>query len=231
MEILAGKLPEARGRGAQWATAVQWSLRHDFARANNLLMPLFDHAISYRYPAGATPLEGPVKLRDYPEKAGWLGDPATWEGDLPQVTPFRDFQGDPSRACWLPDGYMAAVWQSFVVREPRLRIVRPAGMGDGAPFEALRSDDPLRVEVRLEGDLDPARIELLDGYRRIGELSGSPPRCELKGIAPGLHALIASAVTRDGRRFHSHPNTVLITAPEPPGGSGDGAEKPEPRGL
>jgi hypothetical protein len=210
MEILARKLPEARARGARWATAVQWGRRHEFARANNLLMPLFDRAIRYRYPPDRTPRQGPVPLKSHPEEAGWVGDPATWREPAPTIAPVKDYRGDASQACWLPDGYVAAVWQAFVVREPKLTIISPAGLGDGKPFSPHRADEPILVEVRLAESVPAERVDIFDGDRRLGTLGGKPLALRLERLEPGVHALIAIATTQDGERFVSRPNTILV---------------------
>lgn len=215
MQLLADKLPVARRERAQWATAVQWRRRHEFFRANDLLMPLFDHAIRHRYPSGAAPLKGPVALNDYDEAQGWLGDPATWDGPLPRTAPVAEYQGDPSRACWLPDGYVAAVWQAFVTREPKLTITAPKGMGDGEPFAAHAASTPLDVTVSAAPDIKFRKIELLDGDRRLGEFTGTPPQLTLNHLAPGVLALIAAGTSESGDRAVSRPNTILVIAPTP----------------
>jgi len=215
MEILARKLPEARARHAQWATAVQWRLRHDFARANNLLMPLFDHVIRYRHPAPAAPRTAPAKLRDYREADGWLGDPNTWGGSLPAVAPAKAFKGDATRACWLPDAYVAAVWQAFVVREPKLTIVEPTGQGDGKPFTACRARQAIRVRVRVADGTRPCKLVLNDGDRKLAEFPDGRRELTLDGLAPGVHALIAVATNPAGRKRLSRPNTILVTADRP----------------
>ena len=214
MELLAGKLPEARARGARWATAVQWRLRHDFARANNLLMPLFARAIAHRYPRGATPQAGPVKLTDRPLADGWLGDPNTWAGDLATIAPAKDYKGDPARACWLPDAYVAAVWQAFVVREPKLSIAAPDGLGDGKPFSTHPAGRAIGVRVTLAEGLAPKRLELYDGDRRLAAFGEGKLELTLDGLAPGVHALIAVATDPAGRKLVSRPNTLVVVPAE-----------------
>ena len=212
MEILAGKLPQARVNRAQWATAVQWRLRHDFARANNLLVPLFDHAIRYRYPKGATPLRGPVKLKDYREADGWLGDPNTWTGDSPTIGPVGGFAADATKACWLPDRYLAAVWQAFVVRDPKVTLIEPAGMGDGKPFSWHPPRAAIRVRVEVSRELEVGRLELHDGDGMLAEFPKGKRELTLDALDPGVHALIASATSQAGQRFISRPNTILVVA-------------------
>ena len=77
----------------------------------------------------------------HPGPAG-LGDPNTWGGDLATIAPASDFKGDPARACWLPDAYVAAVWQAFVVREPKLSIAAPDGPAPGVRALIAVATDP-----------------------------------------------------------------------------------------
>jgi len=87
MEKLLVKLPAVRSElDAQFAIAPQWRRRHEFYKANNLLMPLFDRVIAYRYPQDASPADGPVKLRDYKVTGGWLGDVSTWDSQWATLT-------------------------------------------------------------------------------------------------------------------------------------------------
>lgn len=210
MEKLADKLPATRSEGAQWATAVQWRLRHDFARANNLIMPLFDRAIRHRYPKGQTPLKGPVNLQDYEEANGWIGDPATWRSQAPHIAPVARFKGNASKACWLPDADVAAVWQAFVVREPKLTIAAPKGFGDKQPFAPHPAGKPIAVRLQVASDLNAKKIDLYDGSRKIATLAGPPPQVTIEQLDPGVHALIAVATLDDGRLSLSRPNTILV---------------------
>jgi hypothetical protein len=216
MEKLAQKLPAARSEGAQWATAVQWRLRHDFARANNLIMPLFARAIRHRYSPAQTPVKGPVALSGYKESNGWIGDPATWRSQAPLIAPIGKFKGDASNACWLPDAYVAAVWQAFVVHEPKLTIAAPKGFGDKQPFAPHRAGKPIAVQLQVASDLKAKKIDLYDGNRQIATFTGSPPQLTIERLEPGVHALIAVATLDDGRRSYSRPNTILVLAGEQP---------------
>jgi len=230
MEILGRKLPEARTQHAQWAIAVQWRLRHNFARANNMLMPLFDRAIRQRYAQGATPRAGSVALRDYREAAGWLGDPSTCADSLPHIAPVKGFKGDSTKACWLPDAFVAAVWQAFVVREPKLTIVEPAGMGDGKPFIAHQAGGAMRVCLQVADDLKPQRLELYDGDRKLAEFAEGKQEVVVEGLTPGVHALIAVTTDLAGRKLVSRPNTILVVGARKPGAPGPvGAEGPKGR--
>ena len=210
MEILRRKLPEARADDAQWAIAVQWRRRHEWHRANNLIMPLFHRAIQYRCPSDRLPLDGPVQLAPYDPAAGWLGDLETWRSDRPVIASVTSGTIDARQACWLPDRYLAAVWQAFVVPQPRLRIVQPSGQGDGKPFEAYRSNSLLAARISVDEGVRAKRFELFDGDRKIGQFRGEPLTCSLDGLEPGIHALIAAATLEDDEVVLSHPNTIMV---------------------
>ena len=214
MEKLTAKLPEARRNGAQWAIAVQWGQRHEWYRANNLVMPLFDRAIAKRYPASASPLDGPVQLIDYDPKNGWLGDIGTWHSQCPTIAPAGKTTIPAGRSCWLPDHYVASVWQAFVAKEPRIKIITPAGQGDGKPFAAYSSGSPISVTLAADPTCKTEHIDLYDGSERIGRCEGDPPNCVIKGLEAGVHALIARVTTSDGRQICSHPNTIVVVEPQ-----------------
>lgn len=208
MEKLLAKLPEQRRQAAQWSIAVQWRRRHEFARANNMVMPLFDHAIRIRYPDEATPVDGPVKLNPIDESSGWLGQVSTWTRPAPAIAAYDKFAGDKSAACWFPDAYVAHVWQAFVVQAPRLSIQQPAGQGDG-DFHLHAAGRPIHVELKIAAGLKPQQVQLFDGDRPLGKFEGNQFTLELK---PGIYTLIAVATTESGEKSISHPNTIIMAA-------------------
>lgn len=210
MEILRRKLPEARAHGAQWAIAVQWRRRHEWHRANNLIMPLFGRVIEKRYPPGKLPLRECVELADYSENDGWLGDISAWNSDNPKIAPVRDKTIEASEACWLPDRYLASVWRAFVVANPKVRIVQPAGQADAKPFTAYSPAHVLEVGLEIDKGLPWERIELFDGDKLIGKFSGNPLKCKPKTMKPGIHSLIASATLETGQKILSNPNTIVV---------------------
>jgi hypothetical protein len=207
MEQLLAKLPAERQEHARWAIAVQWGRRHEFARANNLAMPWFDRVIAHRLPDNVPPGQG-VSLRDCPESSGWLGSTADWS----TIAPYEEFSGDRTQACWLPDAYVAHVWQAFVARSPQVRIEEPAGLGDGAPLVVHESGEPIRVRIKLTDPSSVQRIELYRGDTRWLAAAGAATDLQGPPLPPGIHALFAAAVRNDGTRHLSPPNTILVRA-------------------
>jgi hypothetical protein len=226
---LAEKLPVQRAEGALWATAIQWGQGHEFALANNLVMPWFDRVIRARYPVGATPLEGPVTLAPLAESDGWLGDPATWDAPMPSVAAFADYAGDKAAACWLPDAYLAAAWCGFVAKKPGVVIRRPAGQGDKADFQPHPAAWPVVVSVEVTAGRATS-VEVLDGDRTLARTDAAPCDVAIGPLAPGVHALLAVATLEDGRRLVSRPHTIIVTgkpaAPEKPAAEPDAKAEP-----
>jgi hypothetical protein len=209
MEILGANLPKERAQGARWATAVQWGRKHEFAWANNLVIPFFERVIQQRYPAAQNPLQGVPKLLPMDEKSGWLTDGGSWNGNAPRVASFEKYEADKGAAGWLPDAYLAAVWRAFVSKSPGVKITSPAGFGDGQPFATLPAQNPVAVTVEIKGA--PQKAQLFDGDNLLGELNAAPFAWNVK-LAPGTHSLIAIA-TFENEVQVSRPATVIVARP------------------
>lgn len=209
MQQLTDKLPVQRREGALWAIAVQWGRRHEFGQANNLVMPFFDDVIQRRYPGERSPTNGSVQLLDYPEAKGWLADPGKWGAVRPAPYSYADYAGDKGAACWLPTPRVASVWSAFVSRSEGAKIMTPAGLGDGQPFTAHAPDRPIRVRAETAGKGKPARVELLDGYKIIGQRTEAPYEFEVT-LSPGIHPLIVVVTQDDGKQAVSRPHTLVV---------------------
>jgi len=210
MEKLAAKLPAARQVAAHWTTAVQWGRRHEFGQANNLLMPFFDHVIRKRYSADLSPRNGPVALHACPACEGWLTDMSSWDSAWPTVVAAKDVTADTAKMGWLPDAYVAAVWRAFVAKGSPLRIVEPAGMGDGQPFVLHQPDDAILMKVKVKDDAVFKVIEWYDGDRKVAEMPGDRREAAPLKWSPGIHTLIAVGLRADGTRVASQPNTFIV---------------------
>jgi len=211
MQLLTDKLPLQRQDGARWAIAVQWGRGHEFAAANNLILPFFDQVIRKRYPRDQTPEKGPPKLLDYPEADGWLGEQDTWTTRRPAIHPAADFKGDRSKVCWLPNRQVACVWRAFVAKAPTLTIKAPAGLGDGQPFAPHSAGEPLVVSVEDRGG-KPRKVELFDGDTLLGECASMPFEFKVAKLQPGVHSLIAVATYEKDEQSVSRPCTILVKA-------------------
>jgi hypothetical protein len=209
MEILGANLPKERAQSGRWATAVQWGRRHEFAAANNLVVPFFGRVIQQRYPAAQNPLQGVPKLLPSEEKSGWLVDNASWTSNAPRTASFEKYEADKGAAGWLPDAYMAAVWRAFVSKSTDVKITSPVGLNDGQPFNALPSQNPVAVTVEVKGASQ--KVQLFDGDNLLGESTAAPFSWSLK-MEPGVHSLIAIA-TFENEQQVSRPVTVIVSRP------------------
>ena len=202
-EKLMAKLPEVRSQAARFAIAVQWDRKHEFARANNLLMPLFDAAIRQRLGQPGEP------LKDFPESAGWLGDVSDWKNGIATIAPFAEYKGDKAKACWLPDENTARAWQAFVTYKPPLELKSPPGLGDGQPFILHKVGETITVEIKaeLKHESTPP-VEVFAGEKTLGQLQAG--KLEIQFDRPGIYPLFLRAQNADGSVRLSRPNTILV---------------------
>jgi hypothetical protein len=200
-EKLMAKLPATRAQGGRFGIAPQWGRRHDFARANNLLMLLFDAAIRHRLGKPGEP------LRSFSEERGWLGDVSKWKAGNSTIAPFMEYQGDKVKTCWLPDAKTAHAWQAFVTFKPKLKLKNPPGLGDGQPFILHKVDEWIEVEIagspRTKGP-----IEVRSGAEQIGELKDG--KLNVKFSSPGFYPIFLQAIAEDGMTIMSRPNTLIV---------------------
>ncbi len=204
MEQLLTKLPAERAEHAQWGIAPQWGRGHEYARANNLVLPYFDRAVRQRLPrAGSS--DGDSKLVNLDEAKGWLGDVDSWQAPLATIGSFADYAGDKTKAAWLPDRYLAFCWRAFVAHKPALKITSPSGMGDGAAFDPFAADAPLAVTIDCQAAGDTvAAVELFDGDVPLGKAAVEnggkiPVNITIAKLERGLKALHAMGYDAAGK--------------------------------
>ncbi len=182
---------------------MQWGRKHEFARANNLLMPLFDAAIRRRLGQPGEPLQ------EFPESAGWLGDVSEWKTGIAAIAPFDEYQGDKAKACWLPDEKTARAWQAFVTHKPTLELKNPSGLGDGQPFILHHVGERITVERKSKSQNESAApVEVFAGGKKLGQLQAG--KLEIQFDQPGVYPLYLRSTDADGAAILSRPNTVLV---------------------
>ena len=200
-EKLMAKLPEARAQGGRFSIAPQWGRKHEFARANNLLMPLFDAAIRVRLGKSGEP------LKPFGEKDGWLGDVSGWKEGGSVIAPFGKFKGNKAKACWFPDAKTAYAWQAFVTFKPQLKLKNPPGLGDGQPFILHKVSEAIEVQVAGKPKTKGA-IEVWAGTKRLGELAEG--KLMVKFSEPGFYPVFLKALNDEGAVIRSRPNTLIV---------------------
>ena len=214
MEILTKKLPEQRKEGALWAIAVNWGLRHEYANANDLVWPFFDQVIRYRLPRNQTSLTGPVKLRDYREEDGWLGDISTWDSASASISSYKDYKGDRSKAAWLPNRYVAHTWQAFVSRSSGLTIKQPISKPEEKTSLIIGAKFPI-VTTGLTS-VENKRVEYFDGHNLLLSTTGDSQRVVINGLPTGVRSLIA-VEKFNNKQLVSKPVAVVVNpVPKPP---------------
>lgn len=205
MERLLEKLPTERAADAQWAIAPQWGRKHEWYWANNLIVPFYDRVIAARFPQDVNLASGPVKLRAFDTKAGWSGDPTTWQDPLPQIT-----SGSKPGCCWLPDQYTAAVWQAFVAHKPPLKIAAPPGMSGRTEFSIHRAGQPIDVRIAVDKQVEIEKLELYNGHQPLCGIAVDSSTGTIVNPRPGVYSLIAVATLSGGQRVVSAPNAILV---------------------
>ena len=209
MQLHLEKLPIERSAGANWAIAVQWGRRHEFALANNLVVPFFEDVIRQRLPADADPTSGPVALRPAPQEEAWYGSVSGWSDKKRWGTMGRaGTLADESTACWLPSERVAATWRAFVASDSAVTISEPAGLGDKQPFTLYQSGRPIRVVAA--GDLgNGVRVDLLDGHTTLAMKEAAPFVFDVT-LEPGAHPLIIAVRRGDETSTFSRPHTIIV---------------------
>ncbi|HEX8914705.1 MAG TPA: hypothetical protein VF796_20305, partial [Humisphaera sp.] len=205
MPLHLEKLPVQRKAGANWGIAVQWGRGHEFALANNLVMPFFEDALRQRLPEKTEPGKPPV-LAAAPQAGVWLGDVSGWaeKKHVGAIAPASDYKGDATAAAWFPSARIAHAWRALVSADKAVQIKEPAGLGDGQPFSPLPAGKPVKVVVEATKP-GVTKVELFDGDVRLGAKDGSAGEFEVT-LTPGSHPLIAVAHTAEGP-VYSKPNT------------------------
>ena len=188
----------------EWGLAMQWGKGHDYANTNALAWPFIEHAIRYRV-GDRTAVSGPVKLRDYPEKDGWLGDVETWETNWATIRPFSEEQAGRVTNTWLLDEHVACVWRAFVSKDPKVSVtVEPDAKAAG------------RHVVRAAGDFpaDLKKVEFYDGKVLLGEAAAAPYEVTTDKLARGVCSVYAVCLCAGEKRVATNP--VLRVAGQDP---------------
>jgi len=193
-EKLRAKVAEHRPQGARWAIAPQWGRRHEYHNANDLVWPLWEHAIRRRL-SEPTPANAPPELAAVAEASGWLGEMPTKKGVVPRIAPYAEFGDERSTACWFQNAFLAHAWRAFLADVGQLRLETPGGL-------TLKNGAPLSVEV-IKAPKNVAKYELFNGDTLIAESVGSATTLTAEGLPVGVPALYAVATTDDGARVYS----------------------------
>ena len=156
-----------RPSGALWANAFEQNTAHNEGNVDGVFFTFFDHAIRARYPAGATPLSGPVTLLDLTESNGWLAtEPTVSSGLSGSVYPYATYSGDKTTACWLMDADVANLYRGFATYNPAVTVT-PVG---GPLFSASQMIE-FRVSVDSAAFPEWTSADVYDGAFKLGTVN------------------------------------------------------------
>ena len=203
-ELLKAKLPEVRAEHGLYAIAIQWKRKHEYFRANNLVVPFFDAVIAQRLVDLAKP------LANIDESSGWLGEMQDWD-NATTVASFVDYKGDRTKACWFPNATIAHAWQAFVTKDEALQINAPVGVGDGKAIRVY----PLGQAIEVKGGTkdkaqDQEPIDVYSGARKVGTLSDGSAIVTFD--KPGFYPIYLQSKRPDGRVQRSRSSTIIVGA-------------------
>jgi len=156
-----------RPSGGLCAIAVEQNTGHVEGNVDGVFFTFFDHAIRARYPAGVTPLSGPVTLLDLSETNGWLAtEPTVGSGLSGSVYPYAAYSGDKTTACWLMDEDVANLYRGFATYNPAVTVT-PVG---GPLFSASQM---IEFRVSVDSAAFPAwtSADVYDGAVMLGTVT------------------------------------------------------------
>lgn len=201
-ESVAAAFDSNRAKGALWALVMHWGLGHDSGNSNALIVPFFDQVIQARLPNDQSAERSPVKLIDLPETDGFLGGRDAWASTFATIAPFKNHQGDKTKASWLPNEPLAYLWRAEVAKSPPIRM----------KTKWDQTGDMWTFVVSAEGDLpkDIETLEFFDANRLLGSTNTAPFSIAADNVSSGIHSVLAIATLKTGRKITSPP--LLIVA-------------------
>jgi autotransporter-associated beta strand protein len=161
-----------RLRGGLCALAVEQNAGHVEGNVNGLFFTFFDHAIRARYPAGVTPLLGPVTLLDLSESNGWLAAKPTVSGGLSgTVYPYAAYSGTKTTACWLMDADVANLYRGFATYGPANTAPAVTVTAVGGPLFSASQEIEFRVAVDSNAFPNWTSADVYDGAVKLGTVT------------------------------------------------------------
>ena len=158
-----------RPSGAPWALAFEGNSPHQEGNVNGMFFTFFDHAIRARYPTGATPLTGPVALRDLTETRGWLATkPTVGKGLSGKVYRYTDYPGPDAKthACWLMDADVANLYRGFATYSPAVTVTAVGG-------PVFSAGQTIQFNVAVDSAAFPGWVsaDVYDGAVKLGTVT------------------------------------------------------------
>jgi autotransporter-associated beta strand protein len=195
-----------RPSGGLCALAVEHNTGHSEGNVDGVFFTFFDHAIRARYPAGVTPLSGPVTLLDLTESNGWLAtEPTISSGLSGSVYPYADYPGTKTTACWLMDADVANLYRGFATYNPAVTVTPVGG-----PLFLDSQMIEFRVSVDSAAFPDWTSADVYDGAFKLGTVNKGGPM-SVYAVRPwGGRGVTAIARDASGNERTSIPQPFVV---------------------
>jgi len=201
-----------RHGGALWAWLEEQGIDHAEGNSAELLRPFAEAMVRARYPAGASPADGPIQLLDVNELEGWLTDPASYKTGLATIAPYASYTTDKSVAGWLPNRRLAYIFRAFASYNKATTSATlssgsgPVDSGTLVTYTISQPSAPWATVEFYEGDVLLKRATSTDGGNLAAEFIPTKPGYLV------FHAIIAFA---DGTQRTTMPRRVFVRAAQP----------------
>lgn len=200
--------------GALWAYMLEQGKVHEEGDVDHVLLKFFHNMIRLRYPAGETPVAGPVTLKDVPAATGWLADQTTWQtpNGMTAIAPIATYAGDPVNPSWLPDKDTAFLFRALSSWSRPLSITTSS--------QVYAAGAPVTITVNTSAFPDWTKLEFCNGAVKLGEVTaGNPAQLTLNDLPPAVYGFIVLGHKTDGTVRTSNPRAVVMRGgpggPEP----------------
>lgn len=212
----------ARKQGLTWGLGLQPGCKHDWGNAGTMMVPFIKAVAKARIPADWNPTQGPVALKELNQEQGWLADPATMGSHWATVSAWKDYQGDRSKAIWLPDQATAFVWRAWCAKFPPVQL--NAKTVDGSTQLTVYQNrkgvsmcppagKAIELGVVLQDDVQLERVRFYSGDVLIGEATSAPWVSLWKSPPVDQHAVYVHWTLDDGSEGVSNPGLITVTTP------------------
>lgn len=216
---IRGLFTENRLRGALWAWVEEEASGHGEMDAQQLKLTFLAECVRLRYPPDASPLEGPVVLKDLHEYDGWLVDHRSWRQGLTNIYSHADAPGEKRAYGWVPNEKIARYYQAFsTYNKASTRVSGSTGVGT-APV-TLTYTPTLRSYGRrgTSSGATPTTDFYFNG-RWVGQNDpndGDRPTITVEQETGGLYAFCAIVTEPGGDQHATHLRRVFVKGPRPP---------------
>lgn len=180
----------------------------------NFFMAFLDRCIQARMPDG----DAVKGLKPLTSTDGWAGDYNAL-GQWSPIAPAAE-ASDMIAPIWLPDEYAAWMWRSYHSHQPDIKLTSPVveyrkkdgkwgGPECGLGYNGyLSAEQPLGFSASTSAEY--VKVEFHDGPKIIGTANTLPYKVDGIKLEPGLRALFAVGVAKDGSRTASRPAFAIV---------------------